>query len=628
MKKYIFIILSFTSLVASAQITPYFPPRTPASGQPARVIQDNDLRARFSFWMPYTNSTTPTIRTIDSVASNVQLLSNLRLAISKGLGTGFSLYPNLDELNTGYIKNQTTIQSSSNFYISSDGVIGDQLAVGSTAPIASIKAYINTGADATKGLVVRANSATQSASLLEAQTSAGIPVSSLDVTGLWYGAGMRALASISQAYINTASTGTLIQRNIADASAALVVNSNQGTGNIVEFRQGNVNKAYITLDGKVFAPTAPTLGGDLTNKTYVDAADALKANLASPSLSGTPLTPTPASNVNTTQIVNGVWVNNYFVPLTRVLTAGYGINTLGDLSADRTVSVDTTSGTGLVSKSRLNSALALKANSVSPTFTTPSTNQLTFSGTASPTYSAGKLVYDTDNESLTFYNNDANVSMQIGQESWVRVVNNTGSTIANGAAVYVNGSSGGLPTVALAQSNAGATTVGLGLATESIANGAIGYITSLGLVRGLNTSGFTVGAVYIDPTTPGALTQTVPTGGNFRYRVGFVTSVNATTGTIHVTPSLAVRDNIVVSSVLDFPNTATSANSTLTVTVTGAGLGDSVALGVPNDAVVSTNHNYQAWVSAVNTVSVRFNNNSPTGAANPNSATFVLRVVK
>lgn len=255
-------------------------------------------------------------------------------------------------------------------------------------------------------------------------------------------------------------------------------------------------------------------------------------------------------------------------------------------------------------------------------------NGLTLTGVPTPTYSAGKLVYDTSNESLTFYNNDSNVALQIGQEDWVRVINTTGSTIANGAAVYINGSSAGLPTIALAQSNSGTTTVGLGLATESIANGATGYVTSLGLVRGLNTSGFAIGAVYISPTTPGGLTQTVPNGGNFRYRVGFVTSIDATNGTIHVTPSTAVRDNIVVTQNLNFPSTASNANSTLTATVTGAALGDTVILGIPNAAVVATNHNFMAWVSAANTVSVRLNNNSSTTAIDPAAADFVIRVIK
>lgn len=168
---------------------------------------------------------------------------------------------------------------------------------------------------------------------------------------------------------------------------------------------------------------------------------------------------------------------------------------------------------------------------------------LTFAGQASPTYGAGKLVYDTTNESLTFYNSDANVALQVGQELWIPVRNISGSTIPNGSAVYVNGSSLGLPTIALAQANALSTSVVAGLTTEAIPNNATGYVTSVGTVRGLNTSSFSAGNIFLSATTPGALTQTIPTSPNYRYRVGFVTNVNATTGTIHVTPSTAAVGN-------------------------------------------------------------------------------------
>lgn len=174
----------------------------------------------------------------------------------------------------------------------------------------------------------------------------------------------------------------------------------------------------------------------------------------------------------------------------------------------------------------------------SPTLISP-----ILTGVASPTYTQGKLLYDTDNECLTFYNNDSNVSLQIGQEAWVRVKNVSGSTIPNGSSVYINGSSSGLPTIALAQANSATTTIGLGLATESIANNSIGFVTSLGVVNGLDTSSFSIGAIYISSSVAGGLTQTIPTSPNYRYRIGFVTSISATTGTIHVTPSTASLGN-------------------------------------------------------------------------------------
>lgn len=192
--------------------------------------------------------------------------------------------------------------------------------------------------------------------------------------------------------------------------------------------------------------------------------------------------------------------------------------------------------------------------STSPTLTSP-----VFVGIASPTYSAGKFLYDTDNESLTFYNNDSNVSLQVGQEEWIRVKNVTGSTIPNGAVVYLNGANSGLPTIALAQSNSGATTVGVGLTTESISNNAIGYVTSTGVVHGLDTSAFSAGSiVFISSTVAGGLTSTAPTAPNFRYRVGIVAVSDASVGSILVTPSTAALGNGTANQVFGINNSGTA----------------------------------------------------------------------
>lgn len=168
---------------------------------------------------------------------------------------------------------------------------------------------------------------------------------------------------------------------------------------------------------------------------------------------------------------------------------------------------------------------------------------ITLGGVASPTYAQGKAVYDTDNECMTFYNSDSNVSLQVGQESWIRVKNMTGSTIPNGAAVYISGSNSGVPLISLAKADAGTTTVCAGLTTEAIANNATGFVTTTGLVNGVDTSAFSVGAIYLSSTTAGGLTQTAPSAPNYRYRIGFVTNVDASTGKIHVTPSTAALGN-------------------------------------------------------------------------------------
>lgn len=151
----------------------------------------------------------------------------------------------------------------------------------------------------------------------------------------------------------------------------------------------------------------------------------------------------------------------------------------------------------------------------------------------SPSYGEGKLNYDTAQKCLTFFNDRSNCSLQIGRENWARCANNTGSTILNGKVVYINGTSGGLFQIALAQGNS--SIVALGIATEDITTASNGEVCTYGIVNGVDTSAFTAGAtLYVDATTPGTLTSTRPAAPNFAIRVGTVGVSNASTGTIFV----------------------------------------------------------------------------------------------
>lgn len=80
------------------------------------------------------------------------------------------------------------------------------------------------------------------------------------------------------------------------------------------------------------------------------------------------------------------------------------------------------------------------------------------------------------------------------------------------------------------------------------------------------------------------------------------------------------------SATLDFGSTSAQTSADLTIAVTGAADGDAVYVGVPN-ASVNANSSYTAWVSAANTVTVRFNNYS-SGSIDPASGSFKVFVKK
>jgi len=135
----------------------------------------------------------------------------------------------------------------------------------------------------------------------------------------------------------------------------------------------------------------------------------------------------------------------------------------------------------------------------------------------------------------------------------------------------------------------------------------------------------------ITSTTQGVLLPRMTTTdrGNISSPADGLTIYNTTSKTQDVynnTRWLTGNAGLTGSATLDFGSTAAQTSSDLTITVTGAADGDVVSLGVPN-ASVNANTNYTAWVSATNTVTVRFNNYS-SAAVDPASGTFKVFVTK
>jgi hypothetical protein len=150
------------------------------------------------------------------------------------------------------------------------------------------------------------------------------------------------------------------------------------------------------------------------------------------------------------------------------------------------------------------------------------------------TYDEGLLYYDDDRKALTFFNDETEVALNIGQEVWAHVRNATGSTITNGQVVYINGATGDKPTIALADADTEATSRLIGLATHNIENNSNGFVTIAGEVGGLNTSAFSEGDLLYLSSTAGGLTTTKPGDGKHNRVVGVVARAHATQGSIFV----------------------------------------------------------------------------------------------
>jgi len=154
-----------------------------------------------------------------------------------------------------------------------------------------------------------------------------------------------------------------------------------------------------------------------------------------------------------------------------------------------------------------------------------------------PAYAEGRLFYDEEYGALGFYNDEADVTLQIGQEEWVRVYNATGSTIANGTPVYAIGATGEALTVAPADATTKAKARVVGVVTHSLENATYGYATTRGLVSGLDTSSLTAGNP-IHLAVAGGFQQDAPTYPYFPTDLGFCVVSDATNGYIYVTIEL------------------------------------------------------------------------------------------
>lgn len=139
------------------------------------------------------------------------------------------------------------------------------------------------------------------------------------------------------------------------------------------------------------------------------------------------------------------------------------------------------------------------------------------------------------------------VTLQVGQEQVFYVRNNSGVTIPNGSAVYQVGTIGVSGKITVARFIANGTIPAqryIGVTTQDIPNGSDGFVTCIGKVNGIDTSGFNEGDyLYVSPTIVGGLTNVRPTAPNFKVPVGVVISSHHANGTICVRTSRAVSLN-------------------------------------------------------------------------------------
>lgn len=156
--------------------------------------------------------------------------------------------------------------------------------------------------------------------------------------------------------------------------------------------------------------------------------------------------------------------------------------------------------------------------------------------TATPTGAVGRLKWSPTEAGPEIGMGGGNVTLQLGQEELVYVLNKTGTAFTDMQVVRVVGAQGNRLEVALAQANSESTSASsLAVVTEPIADNAQGFATRGGLIHDLNTSAFAEGAaLWLSPAVAGGITTTKPTAPNHLVLIGWCVRSHASVGQIFV----------------------------------------------------------------------------------------------
>lgn len=183
------------------------------------------------------------------------------------------------------------------------------------------------------------------------------------------------------------------------------------------------------------------------------------------------------------------------------------------------VSVLTSINTAAITS--INAVVSTKVNRVGDFLT--NVQYIDFNTTTSYAVAPGRLTWDINSGTLDL-GLTGTVNVLLGQRTVAQIYNNSGVTLPVGKAVKVTGAQGQRLTGALAQADSDSdsmTIFGIMLETVSVNNS--GYVATDGLVRNVNTLGYSDGdIVYLSPVSAGELTNVKPIAPQHLVQMGYI----------------------------------------------------------------------------------------------------------
>jgi len=253
------------------------------------------------------------------------------------------------------------------------------------------------------------------------------------------------------------------------------------------------------------------------------------------------------------------------------------------------VSVTTVNGvSGSVANATTTPAISLTLGAITPTSVavsgTAGAGFQTFVGqSANPTAPAAGtlLVHSATVNGFTRLeqDNEAATNVVYARDSVFIGKNTSGGNFTKGQVVYVTGSTGNVPNLALARANAASTIPTIGVCLDAILDNAFGQIMLIGVISNIDTSAFTTGdLLYLSTSVAGGVQNTRPSGtsGAYVQRIGSVLVSGVGNGSILVdiapfignvetgTVAATWTGNAVVATTYN-GNTFTTGTGTLTI---------------------------------------------------------------
>lgn len=256
-----------------------------------------------------------------------------------------------------------------------------------------------------------------------------------------------------------------------------------------------------------------------------------------------------------------------------------------------------TAGSGSIAASDAIAALAraIEIATSNPQFSMPRSfpvDYIDWDQTPAVSAQTARMEWNPDADTLNIHHSD-NVTQQVGQELYGRIINNTGLTIPNGTALGIDPATNSFVKF-IANGTLSPITI-VGVTTQEILNGAAGRITVWGRIHDLDTTGtpfgetWTAGNIlYVSPTIAGGFTKVKPTAPNLSMPIAQVLVVHATTGIIAVRPT--IEQQLYYGSFVKTTDQIPSAvNTAQAITWDSTTIASGVSIGTPSSRIVVAN---------------------------------------